>query len=295
MIAVQQKRLFFLFGIISIFLIPFMFLGLPSWFESIRQYLIVIIFFEFLIYFLAELVQTEWKQVFHVFVYSLIIVFIRGFVSLIGTVIYAPMSNMSFNSVFYQLWIGNPVAQLFQILLLLYFIPHIMIYIAPGLLKQESRNIIHPSEQQKSRIELSKELYFAEPMGGFIRVYSFNELQTSFRKMIGLEGFLIYSNEGLIVWEDLAINFDIEKLIVEFMRLQNNIDGAIGKFEILDSEKYIIDTPDHIIFNVKLNKGFYLVAFFNKKIQLTEIYPRMKMLIKSAQEFLSEKYNLIYK
>lgn len=295
MIVADQKKLFYLLGVLSIFLLPFMFLNLPSWYETINKYIFLLIIVEYFIYLFVGLWQTAGKQVVYLLIYSAVMFIIRINFCIFGGLIYSFFGQSLFAETFIQLWIGNPISQLLQILLLIYFVPYVAIYVAPGLIRDENKKLIFSQDLQKQKSETQKEVgHFAEPLGGFIRVYSYPELQSCFRKTIGLEGFIIYSSDGLIVWEDLAINFDIDNLVIKFLQLDRNIDMFIKDFEFNVNEKLILDTPEHMLINVKLNEYFYLIAFFNKKIQISEMIPRMKVLIKSTQELIKSKYQLLY-
>ncbi len=294
MVLAPQKKLFYFLGGLAIFLIPFLFLNLPSWQQTIEKYLFVVILVEFFIYLFMGLWQSDGRQIIHILVCSVAMCVARIILCIIGSFIYASMGTLVFSDIFMKLWIGNPLAQLLQILLMLAFIPYILVFIAPGLFSDEDRKILFPTEVKPPKQELSRESHLIEPMDGFIRVYSFQELQNCFRKTIGLEGFIIYDTNGLIIWEDLAINFDIQKLVVRFMQLDKNMDGFIKDFDFIINERIAIETPGHMLFNIKMKGGFYLIAFFNKKIQLPDIYPRMKVLTKSTEELLKSRYQIIF-
>ena len=285
--------MFYALGALTIFLIPYMFLNLSYRFESIYLYAPVLIAVEVLIYFFTVLWQAEVVQYYALSVYAIMMVFARLLLCLLGAIVYSTMTPENFFDVFYRIWVGNPLAQLLQILLMLYFVPHILIDVAPGLINDKARAILQVEALTKSQGEFARTNHITEPLGGFIKVYSFPDLQACFRKIIGLEGFVIYSNEGLLMWNDLDIRFDIENLIIRFMFANKDLDITASRYGLREIERLIITTTEHFVFNIKLGKRFFLLAFFNNKSPTQEVFSKIDMMIMTTYEFLRSRYQIL--
>jgi predicted regulator of Ras-like GTPase activity (Roadblock/LC7/MglB family) len=123
-----------------------------------------------------------------------------------------------------------------------------------------------------------------------VRLYSFQELENYFHKIIGLEGFVLYSHEGLVVWKDLQIDLDVESLVARYKNYNAGIDWVTQECGLGQSMRFIVETQHHFLINIHVATGFFLLLVFNNQLPLSDIVHRIGIMVRSIQAFLASRY-----
>ena len=299
MIFIKINRLFYLFGILVFLCLPFLVLilnveqtsyqnlefGIPS---NILPLMIVI---ECLIYFFFGALSGSDLSTMQLIQYSISLAFFRFLMCLGGSVFFTILQGVSQIKAIQLFWAGNPLLVLLQVFLLMLFAPHLILLLYPGLMGEKERLLLI-AEGKKPEGDRSFSLRLeTTPMGGFIRVYSFKELGHLFTNLMGLEGYILYTREGLILWQDCQLRLDAEKLVVCFQKEWNchrSNQIAIGFDE---PERIITQTAEHTFLHAAFHKDFSGIFIFRPDTPIGDILSRFKYLERTAKEFLESRYS----
>ncbi len=301
MILIKMNRLFYIFGVLLFFSLPFLVLilnidqthveqqtiGIPSY--LIPGLLIV----EILFYIIFGILAGTSLSLQQIFQYSILVALFRLIVCLIGAFLFTILQGVPYITTLQILWSGNPLLVLLQVLLLMMFGPHLITIVSPGILGEKEHLLlrVEGGTQTGKRPDFQKP--GASPVGGFIRVDSFSELGRLLSNLIGIEGYILYTREGLILWQDCQLRLDAEKVIASFLkewRCHRLNDLAAGFDEPL---RIITQTSEHTFIHVIFTRHFSGILIFRPDANMSDILNRLKYLERTAKEFLETRYSTV--
>jgi predicted regulator of Ras-like GTPase activity (Roadblock/LC7/MglB family) len=291
MIFIRKDALVYVFGFLALFLIPFFFVSMPL--LPTETVLFPIVALEFLLYLLYIRVSAKQRDLGPAFACSFVLLVGRWIVCLIDGLLFSLFNPDFLTSNIGAIWVGNPISALLQMFVILTVMPHLVVRFAPGILGEAERNLSlagssSPSGQRAAGEKT--ELPAATPLGGLVRLYSFQELENYFHKIIGLEGFVLYSQEGLVVWKDLQIDLDVESLVARYKNSNSGIERVTQECGLGQSMRFIVETQNHFLINIHVAKGFFLLLVFNNQLPLSDIVHRVGIMVRSIQAFLASRY-----
>jgi len=301
MILIKMNRLFYLFGILLFFSLPFLILILNGDQTHVGQqeigvpsYLIpVMLIIEMLIYFIFGLLAGTSLSLPQMIQYSIYVALFRFIICLLGAFLFSISQEISYITTMQILWAGNPLLVLLQVFLLMMFGPHLVSLISPGIFGEKEHNLLREEDRTG---EGKRPVLFrpeATPAGGFIRVYSFSELGRLLSNVIGIEGYILYTREGLILWQDCQLRLDAEKLVAAFIKewhCHRVNDLAVGFDEPL---RIITQTSEHSFIHVIFTRDFSGILIFRPDAHMSEILSRLKCLERTVKEFLETRYSTV--
>jgi predicted regulator of Ras-like GTPase activity (Roadblock/LC7/MglB family) len=182
-------------------------------------------------------------------------------------------------------WVGSPISVLLQILLMLLAGSHLVDLVVPGTFESSEPKLASVARRGDARA--SQE---GKPSGGFIQVYSFEELSGLLKKTPGLEGFLIYSREGFVVWNDVPHKVAVDQATAYLLSAQHQLNNQLKGSGMSEVRRLLVESRDHLIFVSELNQNFGLILLFNQRTRIAECEQRLQTLDKTVREFLQWKY-----
>lgn len=126
--------------------------------------------------------------------------------------------------------------------------------------------------------------------GGFVQVFSFEELSGVLRKSSGLEGFLIYNTEGLLVWRDLPLRLEVDDLVAQLSSSHAQLSGRVERGGLTRVSRLAMELRDHLVFVAPLNAGFGMVLVYSGRVSPADCFSRLGNVARTAREFLAWKY-----
>lgn len=188
---------------------------------------------------------------------------------------------------FYVPWL-HPISAVVQVAILLMVGPYLIANFVPELVgRNEAKRLVGDAGQREKGKQIALE---ASPTGGFIQVFSFEELASVIKKSHGIEGFVIYSSEGLVVWKDIPLRLDVDSLTAKVLHSSAVIGDIMQQSGLTKVRRVMVESREHFLFATTLNQNFGLLLLFNGKVSPDEIISRIAMLAKSSREFLHWKY-----
>ncbi len=299
MILVRMNRLFYLFGILTLFFIPFVVPALssvemqPGEIEIVREAQIIPIFLagEILIYFFFGLFSGGAASVYRLILYSFTVAFARFLICLVGGGVFASIRMIPQSYALLLFWMGNPVAILLQIFFLMLLAPYVVSVVAPGILSEDGHRILLGEAEAYKPMSAVSFHSEGAPVGGFVRVYTFPEMGQLLSNMTGIEGYVIYSWEGLVIWQGLRVRFDAERLAVSSQREWRHFREVQVALGLGEAEKLIAQTPEHYFIHLSLAPKFFAVLLFRRDVEIGDVLGRLKYIERTAQELFSMKYS----
>jgi predicted regulator of Ras-like GTPase activity (Roadblock/LC7/MglB family) len=193
---------------------------------------------------------------------------------------------------FLAAYAGTPASVFLQMLVLAVAMPHILEACAPELVSPELRDRLGSAApaQVAPTTRPGGSSLDTIPSGGFIQVFSYDELTGVVRKTQGLEGFLVYSSEGLIVWRDLPMRIDADALMARVRSLGHRLADAIETEGLTAARRVMVETKDHLLFVTELNPNFGVILIYNSQVSIAECSQRVGVVAKTVREFLQWKY-----
>ncbi|MDX2175120.1 MAG: roadblock/LC7 domain-containing protein [Candidatus Sumerlaeia bacterium] len=207
---------------------------------------------------------------------------------------FIPASGLVDEASFAGLWAGNPVSVALQVLLLMSLGGHALAHLAPGFLPADVlARLGGGSESRVSRDANPRPQaspHSSSAAGGFVQVFSYEELSGTLRKTQGLEGFVIYSNEGLVVWRDLPMRIEVDSVVAKVMSLTDQFNAVMDGSGLTRVRRVMVESKEHFLFTTPLNSNFGLMMLFNSGTSTEEILARIAFVSKTTREFLQWKY-----
>lgn len=299
MILIKSSRLVYLFGILLIICIPLMNhlsgdspgKGEAVVEDNISKIVPFFIIIELLVYFFFGLLSGSGSSIYNLIQYCLMIFFFRLLCCSLALMIFSNYSQtLSLNALLY-FWMGNPLLVLIQVFLLMMFGPHLAWIISPRLISDKALAFVGERRVSPDHRAMQTVTSDVTPVGGFIRVYTFEELGRLFLNMMGIEGYILYSIEGLILWKDCQLRFDMDKLVAVSLMEWNQHRTAQQKIGFNEPERLISQTAEHNFVHVPFNQSFFGIFIFKRNADMDGVLNRLQPLARSACELLEMKYS----
>ena len=303
MILLKKNTVFYITGFLVLVCIPF--IGTAVFYDQvsgevdqgfiISGNLAVIVplalLLELLIYFVVGLITGVANEPVQLIQYCFLMAFMRFLACFIAGNIFSILGAATLSSSMLLLWMANPYVVIIQILVIMMFSPHLIADISSSAISEEARRNLgkEPREGMQKRPE-----HFhieGEPVGGFIRVYSFEELGRLISNIVGVEGFVLYTWEGLVLWENCQLSFDMEKVVVTSQKAMDYLTATQDKIGMGAPSKVLTRTDDHYFLNVQFNDKFCGVIILKSDVNVGEILQKFSYIEKSATEFFEMKYS----
>lgn len=296
MIPLSRLPVLLFFALLALVAIPLGLSGAESpWAARLSVVAPVVLIVEFVVYFVLSMLTNprislpgiaavSFGMVSIRFLGSLVAMMVGGLVVAQGT----PAGEMLLG-----MWVGNPMSIFLQAVVVVIAFPHLMAEVAPEIVSREVRGkLVDSTETALPRTEDAQAsgLMETSPSGGFIQVFSFEELSGVVRKSHGLEGFLVFNNEGLVVWRDLPIRLDIDELIARVGNGFSDLDRTSRSIGVGEVRRMHLETTEHLLHAAQLDENFGLLLVYNKQTSIPETYSRVAVVSRTVQEFLQWKY-----
>ncbi len=274
---------------LALIAVPMAFAGIGKGVEDLKIGMILIII-ELLIYFVAALVMNPKATIGMAFANSVLFIILRGFAAFIGVLAYGAISASMDSSAALRIWL-NPISMVIQIVVILFAGPYILAILIPELLgkdvsdqlRGDTRSSAAPRKKAPQSIETN-------PAGGFIQVFSFDELEGVIKKTPGLEGYIIYNDEGLVVWHSLPLKIEVDSLTARLVGYCTQVGQLSLNSGLTKARRVVVENKEHHVLTTSLNQNFGMILMFSSRISQEEMYSRIGVLTKSTREYLQWKY-----
>lgn len=292
MIPLARLPLVTVLGMISVVAVGLVFGQIAPAFADLSQAIWLVVLIELIVYFLGILLSNPSVGPGRALFMGLFLCVIRLFLSGISGIFMMLLINVSLEEATLRSWVGNPAGAFIQVFLLMLVAPHALQGIAPGLVSDSMRSLMDPNAAQAPTASGNRAEYAsqAEPVGGSIQVFSFQELQSIFRKSVGMEGFIIFTSEGLVLWKDMPIRLDVEALVARTNTLAEAMGGTVESFGLNRVRKVVLESRDHYLFQTRLNPNFGLIMVFASGAKIEDCWVRLGIMAKTTKEYLQWKY-----
>lgn len=192
-------------------------------------------------------------------------------------------------------WVGNFVSVALQMLMLVFLGTHIVAAKLPEVLTPELASMLSGDDvpapaRASARGGDARGAKSSSARDGFVQVFSYDELAGTLRKTQGLEGFVVFSNEGLVVWRDLPMRLDLDRLVAQTLATTDQMGAVMDSAGLTRVRRVMAESKEHFLFTTSLNSSFGLLLLFNSRVAPEEILSRVGYLSKTAREFLQWKY-----
>jgi predicted regulator of Ras-like GTPase activity (Roadblock/LC7/MglB family)/uncharacterized RDD family membrane protein YckC len=242
----------------------------------------IVILSEFVVYFIAAMVSNPRATIGMAFGTALLFLILRGICAAIGGLIALGIAAEGSIGVF-NAW-SNPLCVILQVVVILVGGPYLVATVIPDLVgSEQAAGLTGSAKQLSGAIDSS-------PTGGFVQVFSYEELAGLIKKGHGVEGFIIYSNEGLVVWHDLPVRLNIDVLTAKVLNASVQMGNIMMENGLTKVRRVMVETREHAVFATTLNQNFGLIILFNGRTSPSEVSSRIAVITKSAREFLQWKY-----
>lgn len=283
MIVVERRRTLNLFGLLAVGLVPFLFQSFPP--MPVATVLApAIVGVELLIYVLFVTISASHVGVGGALYVAVMLTALRLGLCLAGAVFLAAGPAETFPASLRMLYIGNPLAILIQMLLLLMLAPHLLQGLFPRLLSEKDSEVLG----QETAVE-SAPASPALPSGGYVQVYTYEELVDFMRKIVGLEGFFFYSDEGFPLLSHSPFAMDEETAAVAANDLFRHVQQWGTRLRVSNAQRLLIETPDHYVVNQAITPRVRLLALFTRTTPAEAVAARADRIHKTASEFLRSR------
>lgn len=252
----------------------------------------VIIAIELIVYFIAAMVTNPRATLGMAAGTAIVFLLVRLICAILGGILILTMAFSPEGVGILTGW-GNPVAVILQVGILLLAGPYLLAIIFPDLVGREAANELLGSSKGNRRDSLAPTALETSPTGGFVQVFSYEELSGLLRKGPGLAGSVIYSSEGLVVWKDLPVKTDLDVLTARIYQQTLDSSQAVQTGSLGRARRLILETREYLIVSTQLSPQFGLLLVFHGKTPAEEAYPRIGLLCRSTREFLQWKYSAI--
>lgn len=302
MFLMKMNRLFFILGFLALLAIPLM---VPA-FGTVQMdagdietaqisqlILIIIVLVEIFLYFFFGLISGAAASILKLIQYSFLMFLVRFIICFIAAIIFALFKILPQTYAVILFWVGNPILALIQIFILMFYGPHLAIALGTEMINEESVKAIKSDQNEDMRPAAIPPYSGAAPSGGFVHLFNFNELGRQLTNIIGMEGFVLYTWEGLILWENCPLRVDKEKLAVRSLFEWQHLKDSQRDTGFGEPGTFISETPDHRFIHVAFDSRFFGVMILKKEADLGDILNRLSLQERSIREFLDMRYSLL--
>ncbi len=276
--------------IVSLITIPLGFMNVFPSLDNPEGVLIFILLAELAIYFVLTIFSSPKATIASSALVALVFLVLRFAGCLIAAILAAGSGE---GPGVVAMWVGNPVPVLVQIIVLIMMGTHIMAKFLPEAVAPEMTAKLEAQDRpgrRASRDAIAMQQPQTSATGGFVQVYSYEELAGVLRKTQGLEGFVIFSSEGLVVWRDLPMRIELDSLVARTLSLMDQFGGLMDSSGLTRVRRVMVESKDHLLFMTPLNLNFGLLMLFSTRTPTEEILGRVGFISKTTREFLQWKY-----
>lgn len=255
-----------------------------------ETYIVAFIFGEFIAYFVAGMVLNPRATLGMAAGGAFVLAIVRILSTLLGGIAYQVLGGSGDNGAAYEVLssLANPLSTIVQVALLLLVGPYVLAALVPDLVgPDEAARLLG---QAKARTEPTPGSHETSPAGGFVQVFSFEELAGVFKKSHGLEGFAIFSTEGLVVWRDVPMRMDLDAVVARTLDHCNAVGVVLMDNGLTKVRRVTIDCREHTLVVTNLNHNFGLLLLFSSRVAGEEVASRIAILAKTCREFLQWRY-----
>jgi predicted regulator of Ras-like GTPase activity (Roadblock/LC7/MglB family) len=289
MITIDRNMLVTLLAFLGLLAVP-MAIAASKPFSTEMSLAPIIVVVELLIYFIVTMALNPRATIAMAAGTAVVFTITRMLLSLIGGTVAGFINVGEVAQHFATPWI-NPLGAFIQVLILLTSGPYILALAAPGLVGfKEAEELLGSGSKERKGGVRGDHSHDSNPTGGFIQVFSFDELTAQFKKNPGLEGFVIYNEEGLVVWKDFPLKLNIEELTSQLMVKTEQLSQVTYNGGLSRVQRIILQNRDHYLMTATLNQNFGLMVMFNSRTSVNEVTARIDIIVKTAREFLQWKY-----
>ncbi|MBN1903268.1 roadblock/LC7 domain-containing protein [Candidatus Sumerlaeota bacterium] len=293
------SRLVYLFGILLLLFIPILnnFTGgspgerevsLHDIVSGILPFLVII---EILIYLFFGILSGGGSSLPYLCLYSFLLLLFRLLCCFLSGIVFSDYNETHSLASLIGFWMGNPLLVLLQMFLLMMLGPHLAWLLNPRMVSDKALGFVGERKAFLETRNLRPGSSEATPVGGFVRVYNYEELGSLFLNVMGMEGYILYTHEGLILAKDCQLRFDSDRLAAISLVEWNNHKNAQLKIGFDEPERIISQTSEHNFLHVSFNQRFYGIFIFKRKVDMEETLSRLEPLTRSARELLEMKYS----
>jgi len=292
MIPLSRRTLIVLLGLIAVAAIGLVFGHLTPAFGDLTLALWLVLLIEVVVYFLGAVVSNPEIHAARALLLAVLLCLTRLVVSAVAGLLIAFLSEETLGDATLRAWVGNPAGVFLQVFLLMLMAPHVVQMLAPGLLSPQIIAVMEGGTVPRPPPPMGRQdlTRGAEPVGGFIQVFSLQELQSIFRKSVGMEGYIIYTSEGLVLWKDFPIRLDVEALAAQAAASTEATAATMEGFGLSRVRRVVVEAREHNIFQTRLNPNFGLIMLFSSSVRIEDCWSRMSILARTTQEYLHWKY-----
>jgi len=295
MIKTDKNILLVIFSFLVLVLIPASFADLRTTDVPHEVIIPIILAIEFVLYFFAVMVANPKATVGVAAGGSVYFILIRVVATLIGSGLAAlGADSLAGQSADPISLLSNPLSCFFQIAVLIFAGPLFAALIFPDLVGREAADSMlgnRPAKASSSRTGPGQgQPLDSSPSGGFIQAFSYEELAGIIKKSHGIEGFILYSTEGLVVWKELPIRFDAEEITARLCGATEQVGSITLAIGLQKPRRLMIEGRETSIIIANINQSFNLLLLFNNRVPSGEVLDRVSILTKSCREFVQWKY-----
>lgn len=301
MITLSRGALISALGFLSVALAGLLFGLFPAGFEPVEVVAGAVVLGELILYFIALLLTSPSLGGGRILTLSLLLALARLALSVVAAPALALGAGADGADALLRIWVGNPFGALVQAVLLLITLPFALEKIFPSWLSEDMRARLAaeeggapgaPAARTAASPPRATEPVYREtsPAGGVIQVFSYEELQSIFRKSVGLEGFILFTVEGLVLWKDLPIRLNLDTLIAQLQSQCDTLALSVETHGLTRARKVVVESREHALYYTRLNNNFNLVMIFSSAAMPQECWNRLAIMAKTAREFLQWKY-----
>ncbi|GAB4322679.1 MAG: hypothetical protein Kow0059_17810 [Candidatus Sumerlaeia bacterium] len=296
MLTIQRPVLFFLMCSATVFLVPFLFSGFrPVDPETVRFIGLYVLIAELLCYGLWLALFTRSNPVILIAV-PLALAAYRLSLAVIGALYISLMNYGTPSTALFVLWFGNPLAVLLQVLVILYMLPYVLAVSAPGVLagtRFENLLVVGgAADWSSARLQGNPVGTEIVPSGGMLQIFGVDDIPRYFRKVAGLEGFAIFTSEGLLFIHDLARSPEVELLGVRLHSLWSGLEPMMKDCDLDPPRRLALETETFTVLVSPISAHFWSLFLFNKNVSLDNCHNKVQLLVNSARRFLDSRYIL---
>lgn len=190
-----------------------------------------------------------------------------------------------------NLWVNEPYLMAMQVALTLLSLVSYMGLHQVSVRKEAKtgarQQIGGSSRGMESRVNL--------PVGGFIQCYSYSDLHDLMRKLPGVMGFALATDEGLLVTgEGSGLPFPLDSTVVR-LQIGSALLSEYQRRSGLPVDELWQFSEEYTLIMMSVEPCFFLLIFVKPTVELYELRPRISALRRSAEIFLSERHALLVK
>ena len=295
MIVISRSQAVTLLAIISLVAVPWAMSYAPPLSDDPGVMIPLLLAVELLVYFILSMVANPVASLAAVIGLSVLMVLARLCCVVVGVSLAAWLGSLmlgvpeSIGAV-----LSNPFFFLLHMMIMLLSSPHVVDGLMPNYFNTEGRARLRGDEESLTEPQstLARPAGISEvtAKGGFVQVFSFEELSGVLHKSTGLEGFLIYNNEGLLVWRDLPLRLEVDDLVAQLSSAHHQLSGRIERGGLTRISRLAIELRDHLVFVAPLNAGFGMVLVYSSRVSPAECFGRLGNVARTTREFLQWKY-----